>query len=261
MNEMSKQRIAEKNKWVSLIIFLLVVVVWSMWQTNFNPIIAFSSLNDCFVYIWNEFLPPDFSSLSILIQPLLDTIYMSFVAMVVSVIISFFFAFFASSKTTPHESLQYVFRGLASVLRTVPSLVWVILLVGSVGLGTLAGTLALILAGVGMLTRSFAEIMDGIEEGQMEALYAAGATWWQVMFQCVLPQFIPGMTAWSLYMFDVNIRDSSIIGMVGGGGIGFAIDQNLRLFQFKTVSMAIFLVLLLVLGIEYITKKLRERIL
>ncbi len=260
-NKSLKMRNEKRKQTLLFIAVFTVLTIWSMWETKFNPISIIASMGETIKYVVFDFFPPDISSIPHLLQPTLDTLYMSFVAMVIAALISFILAFLASSTTTPHYLLQVVTRAIASILRTVPSLVWVILLVSSFGLGAMSGTMALILGGVGILTRTYAEVLDEIDMDQLAAIKATGANWFQVMGRAVLPQFLPGFVGWSLFKFDINIRDSAVIGMVGGGGLGFAIQEGIKLFQFQTVTMAIFMVLVLIVIIEYITSNIRERIL
>src|SRR5699024_5731923 len=202
-----------------------------------------------------DLLPPDVSRFTSLIQPALDTIYMSFVAMILSAMLAFFLSFLAAYNVTPHPLLQYAVRGLASFLQSIPALVWVLVFVAAYGLGSIAGTIALVLSGTGLLTRSFAEMLEEIDMGPVEAIRSTGGNWVQVMGQAVVPQVLPGMIGWSLYKFDLNIREAAVIGMVGGGGIGFAMQKSLKLFQYKEACMAIVIIFVLIMCIEYFTNR------
>src|SRR5206468_4361101 len=108
-----------------------------------------------------------------------------------------------------------------------------IILVAAYGLGPLVGTLALVISALGNLIRAYAEVLEEIDMAQVEAVRATGAKYLQVLAQAVWPQFWTGFIAWSLYQLELNIRSSTIIGMVGGGGLGFVIQNGLKLFQFR----------------------------
>jgi phosphonate transport system permease protein len=257
------QRI-KKQKNVQLISFfaiLVVLLVWSINETGFQMGKLYNGIGETFSFIFTDLFPPDFSSLGSLIQPALDTIYMSFVAMVLSATLAFFLSFFAAYNLSPHPVLQYIVRGVSSFLQSIPALVWVLVLVAAYGLGLIAGTIALVLSGTGLLTRSFAEILEEIDMGPVDAIRSTGASWPQVIGQAVVPQVLPGMIGWSLYKFDLNIREAAVIGMVGGGGIGFAMQKSLKLFQYKEAAMAIVIIFVLITAIEYLTTKVRMRLL
>lgn len=260
--DQAKQMRQRKKQMNLLLAFMLVAVtVWSGWEANFSFYTVFLGLGEIYRFILYDFLPPDLSALRVLISPALDTIYMSYVGMVVGSLLSCLLAFLAAGTTSPYPAVQAVVRGLASVLRNIPALIWSIVLVSAFGIGPLVGTLALILTAIGTLTRAYAEVLEEIDMGQIEALKATGAGYFQVIGQGVMPQFFPGFVAWSLYKLELNVRASAIVGMVGGGGLGFMIQKGLKLFQFKEVCMAIILVILIVFGTEWITSKIRERIL
>ncbi|WP_233531458.1 phosphonate ABC transporter, permease protein PhnE [Paenibacillus alkalitolerans] len=257
LEELLRQK--KRQTWM-IVIAIVAITAWSAWETDFSFVDVFTGVEEIFRFIFIDFLPPDFSRFNQLIGPALDTIYISFVAMVVGALLSMVLAFFAAATTSPFRSVQVAVRALCSVLRNIPTLIWGILLVAAYGLGTLVGTLALIITAIGTLTRAYAEILEEIDIGQVEALKATGASYTQILGQAVFPQFMPGFIGWSLYKLELNVRASTLIGMVGGGGLGFAIQKGLKLFQFKEVSLAIIMVMVLVLMTEFITSKLRERI-
>lgn len=261
---MKQPKQVKQRKRIQFILFIVVslcLLVWSMIETGFNLKLLYTGLGETFRFIFVDLFPPDLSSFTSLIQPALDTIYMSFVAMVISTFFAFFLSFFAAYNVSPHPIFQYLVRALASFLQSIPALVWVLVLVAAYGLGLIAGTIALVLSGIGLLTRSFAEILEEIDMGAVEAIRSTGGSWLQVVGQAVVPQALPGMVGWSLYKFDLNIREAAVIGMVGGGGIGFAMQKSLKLFQYKEASTAIIIIFILIMGIEYMTNKVRMRLL
>src|SRR5699024_1260395 len=146
-------------------------------------------------------------------------------------------------------------------LQSIPELVWVLVFVASYGLGSIAGTIALVLSGTGLLTRSFAGLVEDIDMGPVEAILSTGGNSLQVIGQAVVLQVLPSLIRWSLYKYDLNIREAAVIGMVGCGGIGFAMQKSLKLFQYKEACMAIVIILVLIMCIEYFTNKVRMHLL
>jgi phosphonate transport system permease protein len=257
------KQVQRQKKMQSLMIVaaILAVTIWSMIDTHFSIGELYTGGAEIFRFIFFDFLPPDFSKVGKLIGPALDTIYISFVAMVVGAFISMILAFFAAATTAPNKAIQVAVRAFSSVMRNIPTLIWAILLVFAYGLGTTVGCIALIITSIGTLTRAYAEILEEIDMGQVEAVRATGASYAQVLGQAVMPQFLPGFIGWSLYKLELNIRASTIIGMVGGGGLGFVIQKGIKLFQYKEVSLAIIMVILIIVITEWTTSKIRERIL
>jgi phosphonate transport system permease protein len=254
------QRQKKLQSWL-LAAAIVAISVWSAMKTGFSLIELSIGGAEIFRFIVFDFLPPDFTKIGKLIGPALDTIYISFVAMVVGAVLSMVLAFFAATTTAPSKWIQVGVRAICSVMRNIPTLIWAILLVFAYGLGTTVGCIALILTSIGTLTRAYAEVLEEIDMGQVEAVRATGASYGQVLGQAVMPQFMPGFVGWSLYKLELNIRASTIIGMVGGGGLGFAIQKGIKLFQYQEVSLAIIMVILIVIMTEWTTSKIRERIL
>ncbi|MDQ8737563.1 phosphonate ABC transporter, permease protein PhnE [Paenibacillus sp. LHD-38] len=253
-------RRSKRNQLIIMALFLAALTVWSAVGTDFTPGALWGGLGDGARFLFVDLMPPEAASFPGLIEPALDTIYMSFVAMVIGAVVAGFLSIFAAATTSPHPILQIGLRAFSALFRNIPVIIWTILLVASFGLGKLVGTLSLIIVSIGMLVRCFAESLEEIDMGQVEALRATGASYAQVMTQAVLPQFLPSFVGWSLYNLEINVRASTIVGMVGGGGLGFTIQSGLKLFQYKEVSMAVLLVLAIVLVTEFMTNRIRERI-
>lgn len=241
--------------------FILFLTVWSLIGTKFSITSIFSGLGNMTSFIFVDLLPPDFSVIGKYLKPALDTIYMSYVGMCFAVLLSLVLGVLAAKTTTPHSFIAFLARTFTSFLRSIPALVWGILLVSAIGLGPFAGTIAIALSGVGILGKAYAEILEEIDMGQIEAVRVTGASWLQVIGQAVWPQFKAGFAAWSLYKLDLNIREAAVLGVVGAGGIGYTLQGSLKLFQYKEVSTGIVIIFFLILMVEYTTAKIRERVL
>jgi phosphonate transport system permease protein len=161
---------------------------------------------------------------------------------------------------TPALPLYYITRGLVSLLRSVPELVWALIFVAAVGLGPFAGALALVFHSVGMLGRLFAEVIEDMDMGPVEALALTGATRTQVFTHAVIPGVLPTLLGISLYRFDENLRSSVLLGFVGAGGIGFELLSSMNLFEYREVSVIVLIVLVLVIGAERGSALLRRRL-
>lgn len=245
----------------AIVAAVVLVTLWSCYDTGFTPVTAIVGSADMLSYVAHEFLPPKLSSFRNLLGPTLETICMAYVAMVIGAVLSAVLAFLAADTTSPHPAVKVAVRAFASVMRNMPALIWALFLVAAYGLGAMVGTIALIITAFGTLTRAFADVLEEIDMDQVESVRATGASYWQVVAQGVIPQFWPGFVAWSLYKLELNIRASTIIGMVGGGGLGFAIQKGLKLFQFKEVTLAIVMVFILIGTTELLTSRIRRRIL
>ncbi|WP_051314820.1 phosphonate ABC transporter, permease protein PhnE [Alteribacter aurantiacus] len=240
---------------------ITLLALWSLWGTGFNPLSIVTGTYDMFVFMFTDLFPPDFSAIGSLIGPALDTLYMSYVGMVISVLFSLVLGVLAADFLTPHPIIAAISKGITAFLRSVPAVVWAIILVAGIGLGPLTGTIAIGLSGIGILGKAYAEVLNSMDRDQIEGVRATGASWLQVMGQAVWPQFKAGFVSWSLYKLDMNIREAAILGLVGAGGLGYYLQSSISLFQYKTAAMAILMIFALILLVEFVTAKLRERIL
>jgi phosphonate transport system permease protein len=206
-----------------------------------------------------EMFPPDFSQAQRWVKPLFDTVAMSIAGTALAVSLSLPLAFLGARNTAPHPLVYQAARGVLNALRAVPELIMGILFVAAVGFGALPGVLALGLHSVGMVGKFFAEAVEHVDEAPVEAARAAGATPLQVILHGVLPQVLPQMADISIYRWEYNFRASTVMGMVGAGGIGFELIGSLRIMQYQDVSALLLIILLMVTLVDGFSDRLRKR--
>ena len=149
---------------------------------------------------------------------------------------------------------------LLNALRAINELVFALIFVSAVGLGPFAGVLAVALHATGMLAKFCAEEIEGVDKGQVEAQMATGATHMQVILFGVAPQIVPQFIGYAIYRLDVSIRSATVLGLVGAGGLGFALIQNMKLFKYHQTATCILVIFLLVLISDWICGKLRRKV-
>jgi phosphonate transport system permease protein len=240
-------------------IAVIAAFVWAMWGTGFGVMTLFQGLEGGFGFIFTEFLPPRLDAAPQFVEDALDTIYMSVVGVVISVILSIPLGVLGARNTTIHRLLSYLSKAATSFLRAAPSVVFAIFLVAIFGIGPLAGTLALGIGGAGVLGKAYADGLEATDMRQAEGIRAAGGTWSQVLGQGVWPQFKPTFITWSLFRLDLNIRSSAVLGLVGAGGLGHALITQIRLFQYQTAATVILMIFLMIMLVEALTGWLRRR--
>ena len=207
-----------------------------------------------------KFLPASFKNIRAYVPAVIDTVLFAVAATYLSTALSFLFGLLMSDKTNPITPLRLLCRGIISFLRNVPVLVWAAILVYMFGVGEIVGLLALIIATLGFLSRSYAESISEIAGSHLEALQTAGASYGQVLVHGLIPEFLPSWINWTLFSFEINIRASAILGMVGAGGIGVLIQTNLKLFKYQEACAIILVVIVIVLLTEFMTNKIRRMI-
>ena len=151
-------------------------------------------------------------------------------------------------------------RGIFNTLRSIEPLIMAIIFVVWVGLGPFAGVMALTLHTIAALGKLFSEQIEGIDEGPIEAINSTGANRLQMIVFAVIPQIIPPYIAYTLYRWDINVRMSTIIGFVGGGGIGFLLSQSIRLLRYREASVMMLAIAIVVSLLDYISASVRRRV-
>jgi phosphonate transport system permease protein len=158
------------------------------------------------------------------------------------------------------RAIYVIVRTLLNILRSIESLIVAIIFVIIVGLGPFAGALALAVHSVAALSKLYSEVIEGIDPGPIEAARATGANWLQVVRYGVIPQIIPPFASFTIYRWDINVRSSTIIGMVGGGGIGQFLVQWIQLNDLRAVSTTFIAIAVVVMAMDFGSAKLREKL-
>ena len=158
------------------------------------------------------------------------------------------------------STIYTVTRTILNVLRAIEPLIMGIVFVVWVSLGPFAGVMALTLHSIAALGKLFSEQVEGIDDGPVEAILATGASRLQMVVYAVIPQVVPPFTAFALYRWDINVRMSTIIGFVGGGGIGFVLSQNIQQLRYRQASVMMLAIAIVVATLDYASSKIRSRI-
>jgi phosphonate transport system permease protein len=243
-----------------LVACLLVVCAVALTITGFFDAARFAEGIPALAQLFSEMIPPDFSRWQHWLRPLLDTLAMSIAGTILAVILSLPLALLAAPNTTPFPALGYVARLLLSFLRSVPELILGIIFVAAVGFGALPGVLALALHSVGMVGKFYAEAIEHVDPRPLEAARAAGATRVQVITHAVLPQVLPQMADITIYRWEYHFRASTVLGIVGAGGIGFELIAALRLISYDQVAAILITILACVVVVDSLGAALRKRL-
>jgi phosphonate transport system permease protein len=237
----------------------LAFVIWSL--TAAGP--SFDQLARGLPNIGNivaRMFPPDLERLDRILLSLFQTFQMAVAGCVLGLVLSVPLAVLAADKLSPHPAVRAAARALIAVFRTVPDLVWALIFVIAVGLGSPAGVLAIAIDVMGFAGRFFAEAMEETDKGSREALTAIGASRADIIAAAVIPAATPSMIATSLYCLEKATRASVVLGLVGAGGIGVELKVAFDLFAYQTAATIILTVLVLVVTVEQLGGWLRRTI-
>jgi phosphonate transport system permease protein len=238
---------------------LLAIVLLAAWYVNILNFELLANGLPAIGTLAGESFPPDFTNLANWFAPLLDTLAMSIAGTAIAVLFSVPLAFLAARNTAPHGVIFQLARILLNALRSVPELIMGIIFVAAVGFGALPGVLALALHSIGMVGKFFAEAIEHVDEAPVEAARAAGASPMQVLYHAILPQVMPQFADVAIYRWEYNFRASTIMGMVGAGGIGFELMGSLRIMQYQEVFAILLVILIMVTLVDALSGLLRKK--
>ncbi|MSP05898.1 MAG: phosphonate ABC transporter, permease protein PhnE [Acetobacteraceae bacterium] len=190
---------------------------------------------------------------------LFETSQIAALATLAGAMIAVLLCFPAASNLAPNRATYLVFRRLLELFRTVPDIVYALILVWAFGVGPLAGILAIGLHTVGALGKLFAEVVENSTMGPWHATLATGANWAQCVRYAILPQVLPNFLSYVLLRFEVNVRGATVIGFVGAGGIGQELYQVISFSYYQEISAIVALIILGVVAIDLSSAWLRHR--
>lgn len=205
--------------------------------------------------------PPNMDRAPALASAMLETIEMAIIGTVIGVVVSVPAALLAATNTSPWPPVTYFMRFVLTTLRAIPDLVWALIFVMAVGIGPLAGILAIVVDVIGFAGRFFAERIEEVERGPIDALRSSGAGPVAVVTGAVLPASFASFTGTSLFCLEKSIRGATVLGMVGAGGIGGELTTAFTVRQFDTAFAIILMILVVVLLAERLSGMVRKRML
>lgn len=211
--------------------------------------------------IGDRSFPPRWSYMDKLWLPLWDTVNIATLGTLLALVMAVPVAFLAARNTTP--SVVFV-RPIALLIivatRSINSLIWALLLVAIVGPGIFAGLLAIAIRSIGFCAKLLYEAVEEIDHSQVEAISATGASRWQVFTYGIVPQVMPAFAGIAVFRWDINIRESTVLGLVGAGGIGLQLQGSLNTLAWPQVTLILFVILIAVIASEWVAAKVRKAI-
>lgn len=262
MSTEPRQRPAKPRQGWKVALSILIITALTVWSAigvgvDFGAIVRnWSNASDTLI----KLSQPDYTFWPETVQALVETVLMAVIATALSATVSLPLAFLASGVTNPSGWLRRITRFVINVVRAVPDLLYAAILVSVVGTGALSGIIALILFDIGIIVKLVSEAIDSVDQGPQEAALAAGATWTKAGRTAVLPLAMPAYISQVLYTFELNIRASAVIGLVGAGGLGVLIDNVRTFYHYHYLSLIILEILILVLVIEFFSSTARKRL-
>jgi len=241
---------------------LVVAHVFAFEATDFSPGALVDGWRGIARFL-GEAIPPDLTWSTVLkpgLEATLVTLWIGLLGTTMSIPFALVLAVLGARNTTPNAFVYQIARSILSFFRAVPDVVFALIFVTAVGLGPFAGVLALICHNTGVMGKLWSEAMEEIDQGPVEALRTNGAGRVQVVSHAVLPAVVPQFVGLMLYRFDVNVRSSLVLGLVGAGGVGFLINKSIKTFQFDEMLTYILIVLVLIVAVDLASAAIRRRL-
>ncbi|PHP26380.1 phosphonate ABC transporter, permease protein PhnE [Limimaricola cinnabarinus] len=232
---------------------------------------AVSSIEVIWAWVWDapeqmgdlfgRMIPPDPSNLSAILRVLWETVNIATIATAFAVILSLPVAWLAAQNTTPNRATLWVGRFILVSSRSINTIIWALLFVAIFGPGIVAGIVAIMFRSIGFVGKLLGEAIEEIDKRPVEALEATGASRFKVIAYAIVPQVMPTFWAVSILRWDINLRESTVLGLVGAGGIGIILQGAIDTFNWREAATVLLAILGLVILGEIVSAWLRRRIL
>ena len=205
--------------------------------------------------------PPKLGGLREIGAALIETIHIATLATALALVLALPTAYIAAQNTTPNRFMLWLGRFIVVSTRSVNTIIWALLFVAVFGPGVVAGILAIAFRSVGFVGKLMAEAIEEIDKRQVEAIEATGAGRGKVVLYGIVPQVLPAFFAVTILRWDINIRESTVLGLVGAGGIGLILQSAIDLFDWQTAATVLIAILIVVILGELLSAALRRRVL
>lgn len=248
-----------KKTYLFIIITILLLTLVTI-DLEINFISLFSNSLNYFGDIFSRMLPPDFSNFNLLVFSMIETIEIAILGTFIAIVLSIPLALLSARNIAPNIFIFFIARTITIFFRAIPEFIIAMILVIAIGFGAMPGVLALGIHTMGFLAKFYAEDIEHIDKGPVEALLSSGASKRQIISFAIIPQIIPSFVANNLYILDRNIRMATMLGIVGAGGIGYELQSSFRMFEYQKVSAIIIVIFVTIFIIDNISSIIRSKI-
>jgi phosphonate transport system permease protein len=229
-------------------------------KTDLNKVKAVCDEGKTLYWYRSDYLEEQFAYARDVWEPLSQTFRMALIGALFGALLAIPFSLLAARNLVRSKAVYYAVRTGLNLIRTIPDLVLAAVLTGALGLGALPGVTALAIFSFALIAKLLSESIEAIDPGPLEAMRACGANWLQMIAYGVAPQVLPQFLAYWIYVLEVDVRASTVLGFVGAGGIGMTLMADLNLTRFRNVGAIIVVILVVVVVMEWISTKVRERL-
>ena len=263
-NVVEKLSSEPKYFWKRFIIFLVILglVIWGNTGSNFNGITE-KGMNVAKAIVSGITHPETLLLFNLTSKGipmlLLETISIAFLGTLIGAILAIPFAFLSATNIVP-KWVSIIFRSITMLIRTIPALVWALIWIRVTGPGAFCGVVTQSIASIGMVSKMYITAIENLDTGVLEALDACGCNLFEKIRVGIIPQLSASFISTAIYRFDINLKDATILGIVGAGGIGFPLTDAIANARWNRVGAFVICLVLLVIVIEWISTQIRARL-
>jgi len=238
----------------------LVALVAMMIDVKLAPEILLTGFSKLGRFVASMVPPSDGGDSPRILRSLAETFAMAVAGTVLAIVAALPLGLLGAKTIISNGLLHFLFRRCLDVFRGVPALVWALIFISAFGLGPFAGVVALAFADIPNLAKLFAETLENCDRGPVEGARASGVSKFLEIRFGLVPQVAPVMASQCLYYLESNFRHAAVLGIVGAGGIGFELDERIRIFAFDQVAYIVLLYMLCVAALDFVSRQLRARL-
>jgi len=242
---------------IGLPVAIVGLSIFSVWWLDISFAQIGPGLSQLAKFIGLMIPPSTGGHLQLFLKAMGETLAIAFLGTLSAAVVAVPLALLAAENTSPHGVIRSFVRRVLDVIRGIDTLIWALVFVGVVGLGPFAGVMAIAVSDTGGLGKLFSEAIEATRARERETIVASGGTSWMGIRFGLLPQVLPIIAGQILYFFESNTRSATIIGIVGAGGIGLQLSEQIRTYDFDQVALIVLLILIAVAAIDWISGKLR----
>ncbi|SFC64422.1 phosphonate transport system permease protein [Alkalibacterium subtropicum] len=237
------------------VFFLLYLA--ALYRTNADPIRLMQGLGIIWDMIFIDLLPPDWRYFSTSFEYLVETWNIALLSTTFAAVIALPLTFLASHNINKNPFLYRFIRTILNFLRTIPDIILAIIVVAFIGMGAVSGIVALTVFTSGILAKMLSETTEGISQGPLDAIMASGGNKLQIIRYGVMPQILPYYASYTLYVLEINVKASVVLGFIGAGGIGQLLNRNMKFFRYDRLSMILIVLFLTITLIDLVSNRVR----
>ncbi|QPC46143.1 phosphonate ABC transporter, permease protein PhnE [Mangrovibacillus cuniculi] len=247
-------------KRVAIAVALVALYTWTFMGIDIDWARAVDRMTNNFEKIIPRLFSPSWEDFPAVMDSMLETIYIAFAGSLMAAILAIPLGFLAAKNMTKIPVLTALGKWVLSAIRAFPDIILAILFIVAVGIGPFAGVLAIAIGSTGMLGKLYSEVLESIDKNIVEAMEASGANKVQILFHGIIPQIIPEFLSYAIYRFEVDVRASTILGVIGAGGIGTMILFANINRNWEQMGLILLVIIVVVTVIDVISTQIRKRI-